>query len=108
MIIGDYIKEARDGAPIHVNGDDLPSYTVPQRDPSNPEQKPQIMEKLKKFLDRKYLEDNKNCFVTSLISLFNVLKGSDNIRVVFNGTFCGLNEATWAPWFPLPTARTHL
>ena len=108
MIIGNYIKEARDGSPIHVKRDALPLFTIPQRDPWNPEQKPRILEKLKKFLDRRYLEDNKNCFVTSLISFFDVLKGSDVIRVVFNGTSCGLNKATWAQWSPLPTARTHL
>ena len=108
LVINDYRKEARDGAKIHVDMDMLPVYTVPQRDPSNPAQKPRILEKLRKFLDRRYLEDDQNRFVVSLISFFDVLKGEDDIRVVFNGTSCGLNDATWAPWFPLPTARTHL
>lgn len=39
---------------------------------------------------------------------FHVLKGENDIRVMFNGTLCSLNAATWAPWFPLPTTRTHL
>ena len=108
MVTGDFRKEARDGATIHVDMKALPKHTIPQQEPSNLVQKPRILEKLQKFLDRRYLEDNKNKFVTLLISFFDILKGDDDIRVVFNGTPCGLNEATWAPWFPLPTARTHL
>ena len=32
----------------------------------------------------------------------------DILRVVFNGTSCGLNDALHAPWFPLRTVESHL
>ena len=40
--------------------------------------------------------------VCSLAHYFHVPKGSDNIRMVYNGTGCGLNAALWAPHFGLP------
>ena len=107
-MISDYQAKAQDRATLHVDVEALPSDRTPQQDPSNLGQKLRILEKLKKFLHRHYLEDDKNQFVTLLISFFDMLKGSDDIRVIFNGTFCGLNEATRAPLFPLPTAQTHL
>ena len=30
------------------------------------------------------------------------------IRLVYNGTSCGLNEVLWSPWFTLPNVRSHL
>ena len=33
-------------------------------------------------------------------------KGEDNIRLVFNGTSCGLNESTWSSKFWLPMSNT--
>ncbi len=35
-------------------------------------------------------------------------KGADNIRMVFNGTSCGLNDVLWAPHFGLPTVKQVL
>jgi hypothetical protein len=34
---------------------------------------------------------------------FCVDKELDGIRMVYNGTSCGLNEVLWAPRFSLPT-----
>ncbi len=39
---------------------------------------------------------------------FAVPKGEDDIRMVYNGTSCGLNDAVFAPWFALPTMDSHL
>jgi hypothetical protein len=39
----------------------------------------------------------------SLIFFFDIPKGLDDIRVVYDGTRSGLNAALRAPWFPLPT-----
>ena len=44
----------------------------------------------------------------SLISVFDVPKGKDDIRLVYNGSSSGLNDAVWAPWFSLPTVDSHL
>jgi hypothetical protein len=30
------------------------------------------------------------------------------IRIVYNGTSCGLNQVLWAPWFALPTGEQML
>jgi hypothetical protein len=39
---------------------------------------------------------------------FCVGKGLDNIRMVYNGTSCGLNNALWAPQFGLPAVKQTL
>jgi hypothetical protein len=44
----------------------------------------------------------------NLLHYFAVPKGEADIRVVFNGTSCGLNDALWSPNFYLPTAREQL
>jgi hypothetical protein len=40
------------------------------------------------------------------MDFFDVEKGEDDIRVVFNGTSSGLNDVLSAPWFFLPTMST--
>ena len=104
--LGNYAceKDARDGAPVFFVRSKLPKYFVPQSDPKNPEDIPKMRAKLDKFRTRRYLNQDT---VKSLISYFYVDKNGD-IRPVFNGTSCGLNAATFAPWFPLPTVETHL
>ncbi len=39
---------------------------------------------------------------------FCVDKGEDDIRMVYNGTSCGLNNVLWAPRFGLPTVKQTL
>jgi len=39
---------------------------------------------------------------------FCVNKGEDDIRMVYNGTSCGLNDVLWAPRFGLPTVKQPL
>ena len=46
--------------------------------------------------------------VSSMMSFFDVPKGTKDIRMVYDGTKSGLNSVMWAPWFPLPTASTLL
>jgi hypothetical protein len=46
--------------------------------------------------------------VDSLTSYFSVSKGDTDIRMVYDGTKSGLNDALWAPWFALPTVESHL
>jgi hypothetical protein len=41
--------------------------------------------------------------VSSLTSFFAVPKGTAGIRVVYDATRSGLNDAIWAPNFFLPT-----
>jgi hypothetical protein len=42
----------------------------------------------------------------SLMDMFDVPKGENDIRLVYNGSKSGLNESLWAPWFCLPTVDT--
>ena len=44
-------------------------------------------------------------FLRTSLHYFAVPKGDDDIRVVFDGTSCGLNETLWSPNFFLPTSR---
>ena len=98
---------------IHARGDfppcisnDLPTSLSKASVPKQP-----IFEKnyskIKKALKRGYLNiapDVKK--VHNVIDYFGVEKGESDIRVVFNGTSCGLNGAVWAPNFWLPTAKS--
>jgi hypothetical protein len=43
--------------------------------------------------------------VVSGTHYFSVPKGLDNIRMVYNGTSCGLSNVLWAPRFGLPTVK---
>jgi hypothetical protein len=46
--------------------------------------------------------------VRSVTHFFCVPKGDSNIRMVYNGTSCGLNANVWAPRFGLPTVMNTL
>jgi hypothetical protein len=59
--------------------------------------------KFEKFLRRGYVRLKRR--VQSLTDYFRVPKG-DDIRIVFNGTSCLLNQVSWAPNFWLPTSRS--
>ena len=55
------------------------------------------------MLCKRYLCANEH--VRTGLHYFAVPKGDTDIRVVFDSTSSGLNEALWAPNFFLPTAR---
>ena len=46
--------------------------------------------------------------VISLIHYFYVKKGLVDVRMVYNGTECGLNKSVWAPHFGLPMVQQTL
>ncbi len=39
---------------------------------------------------------------------FSVPKGLEDIRMVYNGMHCGLNDVLWAPCFGLPMVKQTL
>ena len=45
-------------------------------------------------------------FVESLMYMFHVPKGEDDIQMMYNGTKSRLNDCLYAPWFALPTVYT--
>jgi hypothetical protein len=63
-----------------------------------------IASKIKEIVDQGYLVKGP---VKSLIQFFTVPK-ADDIRLVYNGRSCGLNQCTWAPNFWLPTTKTAI
>ena len=64
-----------------------------------------VSEKLANVRSKRYIAPGE---VKSLTSYFSVPKGADDIRMVYDGTKCGLNDVLWAPWFQLPTIQTAL
>jgi hypothetical protein len=80
----------------------LPCYQRNAHTP-DPIKKLLILEKLRKILNRGYvIVPESRAFVRSLMDFFEVEKDTD-IRLVYNGTSCGLNDTLWAPNFYLPT-----
>jgi hypothetical protein len=63
-----------------------------------------VADKLKTIIHWGYLVP---VSVRSLIQFFDVLK-ADDIRLVYNGRSCGLNQSTWAPNFWLHSTSTAL
>jgi len=89
----EYWLEARDGAKVWVKGE-LPTCKEKQRVPREKEIYEQVKKKVSKVRKRGYLGEG---FVNSLTSFFEVMKGVDDIRMVYNATSSRLNEAVWAP-----------
>jgi hypothetical protein len=100
----DYWKESRDGTKIWVK-EKLPKYSKTQRVSKDKATRMKEQEKVQKVRGRRYIVKGK---VISITSFFSVPKGKWDIRMVYNGTSCGLNDAVYAPWFALPTVDSHL
>ena len=73
--------------------------------PSDAVHRSKMEEKLGKVRQRGYVLPGE---VQSLTGFFAVPKGDDDIRIVYDATACGLNEALWAPNFALPTIDSVL
>jgi hypothetical protein len=71
-----------------------------QREPKNIRLKGVICDKLSVIRNKRYVERGT---IDSLMPFFDVPKGEDDVRMVYDGSASGLNESMWAPWFPLPT-----
>jgi hypothetical protein len=95
----EFRKEARDGTHVRVSGM-LPKYRQPQRMVQADLYKDKILAKLENVRDRGYI---KLGAVVSLTSFVAVPKGDADIRMVFDATKGGLNDAVWVPSFGLPT-----
>ena len=81
------------------------SFRVKEEDKKN-----LIFEKLEKYIIRGYLVLDDPSAIKNYIDYFHVPKGETDIRLVFNGTSCGLNDATWSSrfWLPMSTTMTRL
>ena len=75
------------------------SWTKAQEGQDDPRSSRTVAGKLEGMANRRYLEVG---HVSSSLDFFAVPKGDSDIRVVFDGSSCGLNLALWASNFFLP------
>ena len=101
---GEFSESTRDGARVCVKGK-LPNYSKRQKAPSKGKNLKLVQDKLNDVRRKGYISKGE---VVSVTSLFDVPKGTDDIRLVYDATKSGLNEAVWAPWFALQTCESHL
>lgn len=90
---------ACDGQP-HFQTQELPKFTKPQQAPKTEEDRIMVWKKLSKVRKRRYIDTGE---VVTLMHYFYVPKGTDDIRMVYNGTASGVNDCLFAPHFSLPT-----
>lgn len=100
----EYQARAEEGLEVSLIGPP-PSNKRPQDKERDPEIAAKVKRKIDKVRRRGYMKPGQ---IASLMSFFSVPKGQDDIRVVYNGTSSGLNDACWVPRFVLPTIETHL
>ena len=86
----------RDGSPLFIHWDLLPKFKRKQTMPKDPSIFGQVVEKISKVRSHGYITTR---LVLSLTSFFQVPKGEDDIRMVYNLTACGINATLWAPSF---------
>ena len=100
-------RELRDGLRSCIKFDKLPNYWARQLYPSDPLHREKLIKKVSKVVapTRGYVTKG---LVKSLTGFFAVPKGVDDIRVVYDATKCGLNNALWSANFWLPTIDTIL
>ena len=99
-----YQRDVRDGQRYFLTGP-LPVYTKPQKRRRDPVSHELMRAKVVKVRKRGYVSPG---VVTNGTHYFSVPKGLDDIRMVYNGTSCGLNDVLWAPRFGLPTVKQTL
>ena len=94
---------ALDGVPVFFERPG-PSVMQPQPEFKDPTIRDRVWPKVEKVMKRRYIVRlTTGVDLKSLIKYFAVPKGLDDIRIVYDGTASGLNEAVWAPSFWLPT-----
>lgn len=97
--------ELRDGIKVWFREKELPSYWGHQRWPENDTERAKLKEKLLKVVRKNYIVPG---HVKSLTGFFAVPKGLNDIRIVYDASKSGLNEAIWSPNFFLPTISSVL
>jgi hypothetical protein len=100
----EYKRAVRDGVQPWFRSK-VPCWRVPQRGEKDPTIFQAMNSKLERVRRLRYIQEGT---VDSLTSYFSVPKGTSDIRMVYDGTKSGLNDAMWAPWFALPTLESHL
>ena len=83
----------------------MPKYWKRQQWPDEEHAIKKLRSKLANVRMKKYIQPG---FVKSLTSYFAVPKAETDVRIVYDGTACGLNDSLWAPNFMLPTVDSIL
>ena len=78
----------------------MPRFTREQQVTTDLDEFEMINKKVYKVCNRRYIAGGT---VLSLISFFNVTKGDDDIRLVYDITALGMKDSLWDPifWIPL-------
>jgi hypothetical protein len=97
-------RGVQDGQPHYTTGA-FPIYTALQKKHRDPVQHELMRNKILEVRKRGYISPGP---VLSGTHYFCVPKGLDDVRMVYNGTSCGLNDVLFAPRFGLPTVRHTL
>ena len=100
----EYQEEVRDGQP-HLFVGEPREFKRPQPAPRNEEDGERVNKKINGVREKKYIVEG---LVRALIHYFYVPKGDFDVRIVYNGTGCGLNSYVWAPNFGLPDVKDTL
>jgi hypothetical protein len=100
-----YQKEVRDGQQHFFMGLFGPPWLRPQRSAREADQHEMMRAKVVKVRKLYYITTGP---VRSGMHFFCFPKGDTNIRMVYNGTSCGLSAKVWAPRFGLPTVKDTL
>ena len=93
--------DLRDGTSLWVYQSKLPANTKRQRMPRDLGIFELMIEKIVKVHKRKYI--GKWGTIVNLSHYFPVPKGNNDIRMVYDLSASGLNDALWAPRFWMPT-----
>jgi len=94
----------RKGHPVYVKGT-LPHYKRPQPNERDRSLRTKVHSKLENVLDKGYIRPGR---VASLTGYFSIPKGLSDVRMVYDASRSGLNDALWSPNFGLPTVETLL
>ena len=96
------ISAVRDDMKIFVSSSLPRSHRKTKPPRFDSESLPLVAGKIDSMISKSYLETGR---VNTFLHYFAVPKGDSDIRVVFDGTSCGLNECLWSPNFFFPTAK---
>ncbi|KAI2503870.1 hypothetical protein MHU86_10595 [Fragilaria crotonensis] len=102
----DQVTAARDGMRMYVLSPLPIGRKRATRVKLSPVVQALVAEKIEGMCKRYYLESTGH--VANSLDYFAVPKGEADIRVVFDGSSCGLNKTLWAPNFFLPSATSAL
>ena len=101
-----YRLMARDGVKCFFETEG-PSTHEAQPSIPDPERRKKVRSKMFKVINRRYMLST-GLNIKSLIKFFDVDKGEDDIRIVYDATANKLNDCVWVPSFWLPTVDSLL